>query len=321
MVSLLIVGIWWYFLREKAGKPFPNALMKQYSHTPLPLSILWWIRAIMLALLSLILIDTLLPATGGSWPVEIKTEKETVITLDISKSMETDDIFPSRIEYAKSMLAERTLGLKQLWFIIFAGKTFVLSPITEDRTGLNYLIETLTTDTINQGEAETSGTNIWDALIQAASLFRSGTLEKQIILITDGRANIGLDPEIAAASLKEKNINLSIIALGSGSDIALTHLVDGVREPLYDNSGNTINGSVDIETLTRMASTTQGKLLHIPRTSPSPDLDSIFGPLVPVERDWISTRPRESTIALILALLGALHLLFSFFFWRKYKTP
>lgn len=74
--------------------------------------------------------------------------------------METDDILPSRIEYAKSILAERMLREKQLGFIIFAGKTFVLSPITSDRAGLSYLIETLTTDTINQSEAETSGTNI-----------------------------------------------------------------------------------------------------------------------------------------------------------------
>ncbi len=160
MISLLLVGIWWFFLREKAGKPFPNALMKQHARTPLALLLLWWIRALIILLLSLLLTDTLLPHSADPRSSDTTTERETVIALDISKSMETDDILPSRIEYAKSILAERMLREKQLGFIIFAGKTFVLSPITSDRAGLSYLIETLTTDTINQSEAETSGTNI-----------------------------------------------------------------------------------------------------------------------------------------------------------------
>lgn len=65
MFSLLLVGMWWFFLREKAGKPFPNALMKQHARTPLALLLLWWIRVLIIFLLSLLLIDTILPHSAG----------------------------------------------------------------------------------------------------------------------------------------------------------------------------------------------------------------------------------------------------------------
>jgi Ca-activated chloride channel family protein len=237
--------------------------MKKYARTPLLLVSLWWIRATIIFTLSLVTLEMIFPTLHDAKTTPKIPSKETVIALDISKSMETDDILPSRIEFAKNFLHDRTLTLGHVGFIIFAGKTFVLSPITTDTRGLNYLIETLHTDTINQSEAETSGTNIGDALIQASTLFAPLTKEKQVILITDGRANIGLDPLIASESLKEKNIAISIIALGSATGSTPTHLVDGRREPLLDGSGNTINGSVDIASLDRIASSTRGTLVHI----------------------------------------------------------
>jgi hypothetical protein len=91
--------------------------------------------------------------------------------------------------------------------------------------------------------------------------------KKRVILITDGRANLGLDPLIAAASLHEQDISVSVIALGSLSGTILTHMVNGKREPLLDGSGNTINGDIDMDTLRKITEITEGELVHITNNS------------------------------------------------------
>ena len=128
-ISGFFVILWFLFFREKAGKPMPNALMKKYSRTPLLLIVLWTLRAgiIFLSVMILALIFVPREYTPPTIPREAY-----VVALDISKSMETDDVSPSRIEYAKSLLVEKIPDLPASGLIIFAGKTFVLSPLTTD---------------------------------------------------------------------------------------------------------------------------------------------------------------------------------------------
>jgi Ca-activated chloride channel family protein len=131
LISGFFVILSFVFLREKAGKPMPNALMKKYSRTPLLLVILWALRASIIFLSVMILALIFVPREYT--PHTIPREAY-VVALDISKSMETDDISPSRIEYAKSLLIEKIQDLPASGLIIFAGKTFVLSPLTTDIT-------------------------------------------------------------------------------------------------------------------------------------------------------------------------------------------
>lgn len=65
------------------------------SRTPLcTLVALRWIRVLIILLLSLLLTDTLLPHSADPRSSDSTTEAETVIALDISESIETDDILP-----------------------------------------------------------------------------------------------------------------------------------------------------------------------------------------------------------------------------------
>jgi Mg-chelatase subunit ChlD len=49
--------------------------------------------------------------------------------------------------------------------------------------------------------------------------------EKSIILLTDGRANIGIKPQIAAQEAKENNIKIYTIGIGSlsGGELSYTN--------------------------------------------------------------------------------------------------
>jgi Ca-activated chloride channel family protein len=66
--------------------------------------------------------------------------------------MLADDIVPNRIAKAQEVLISflhRGEGVR-FGLIIFAGKAFTLSPMTDDRKALEALIHTITPDTIRQ---------------------------------------------------------------------------------------------------------------------------------------------------------------------------
>lgn len=149
-----------------------------------------------------------------------------ILVLDISRSMMTDDISPSRIEKAKSLLESflPTDSSDRFGYIIFAGKPFALSPLTSDIDGLRNMIANTTTESILQNLPDTSGTNIGDALISANMLLSGATGNHAIVLLTDGRANIGIDPLIAAGESANLKNPVFPIGIGNASGAVLSYL-------------------------------------------------------------------------------------------------
>jgi len=131
--------------------------------------------------------------------IEYSEPKNIVIVLDISRSMLAEDIIPNRIESAKNtihtFLTERKNDV--IAFIAFAGKPFLISPFSDDYTGLAEIVKNMTPYFIRQENPGLSGTAIGDALLLANMTLSGRTGEKSIIFITDGRTNIGIDPYIA----------------------------------------------------------------------------------------------------------------------------
>lgn len=159
--------------------------------------------------------------------VPVSSDKSVTLVLDISKSMLADDIAPSRLERAKDLLISLLSheSTNQYGLVIFAGKAFVLSPLTTDREGLKNMIQNITTDTIRQNLPGLSGTNIGDALLASDILNHHLDLKtKDIILITDGRANIGIDPITAAEYLRSHGSRVSAIGIGESSGALLSYI-------------------------------------------------------------------------------------------------
>ncbi len=72
--------------------------------------------------------------------------------------MKTDDIVPSRLEKAKEVIKNylEKDDMSGIGYIVFAGRTFVMSPPTRDIMALRELIASTTTDTIDQSQKDTS---------------------------------------------------------------------------------------------------------------------------------------------------------------------
>lgn len=162
--GVFFVILWWIYGREKIGQTLPNPLMRRHAYTPLQIRLLWGVRiAIFLSLLLLVL-D---PSISLERSIREDNGKKIILTLDISNSMKADDIRPSRLERAKEVIDTflRQDHRDMIGYVVFAGRTFLLSPLSHDRDGIRSLMRETTTDTIDQSQPDTSGTNIGDALI------------------------------------------------------------------------------------------------------------------------------------------------------------
>ena len=79
---------------------------------------------------------------------EIEVEREgidIIITLDISKSMLTEDIKPNRLERSKMSISKLINKLKgdRIGIIVFAEKAFVQLPITTDYSAAKLYANTI----------------------------------------------------------------------------------------------------------------------------------------------------------------------------------
>lgn len=164
---------------------------------------LWLIRTLMIASLMAIIAGVNMLRTTTT---ERQVPQDIMIVFDISLSMLAEDISPSRLAVAKSVvrdfIAERRGD--RIGLIIFAGKPFVSVPFSTDYSGISSIVSGLSPDLIRQELPGLSGTNIGDALLLANMAYSgSRSPARSIILLTDGRANIGIDPIISAAESRD----------------------------------------------------------------------------------------------------------------------
>lgn len=163
-----------------------------------------------------------------------KNGVDILIALDVSESMLAEDLKPNRIESAKKYIENFVSGLKtdRVGLEVFAGKTFTQSPMSFDYNVVKYYLSEISTDSINQQIFGLNGTAIGDAIISAVNRFKnSPERTKIIILLTDGEANVGVDPVFAAEHARTNNIKVYTIGLGKK---------EGALMPIGAKNGKTI---------------------------------------------------------------------------------
>ncbi|RXJ79479.1 VWA domain-containing protein [Arcobacter sp. F2176] len=151
-----------------------------------------------------------------------------VVAIDASKSMLAQDVLPSRLKMAKKKVLDLIKSPNQLSIgvIIFGQSSFILSPLTNDFTSLNFLLQNFDYDlNIN------NGSNIFSAL-EASNKLLKNYKSKNIILLTDGGNEGDYKKEIEYANKNNQNIYIITIATNKPTPIPLK---DGYEN---DKDGN-----------------------------------------------------------------------------------
>jgi len=147
-------------------------------------------------------------------PLPLKTEGIDILFLmDVSASMETEDILPNRIQTAKQsaikFIQERTDD--RIGLLVFAQDAFIVSPLTLDYDLLNTQLKS-----VRVGMLPKEGTALGQALaLGIFTLSPRPSPSKVLILFTDGAANQGqVNPRTAARIAAQKGIKIYSVSIG-----------------------------------------------------------------------------------------------------------
>jgi len=154
-----------------------------------------------------------------------------VIALDISKSMLATDIYPNRLTLAKKKVLDIIDNSKDsaIAIVLFAKKSFIISPLSQDYNSLKTLVKNIDT-----GVNFDNGTNIYSTLEITNKLLRNAK-NKNLILLSDGADKSNFQEEINFANKNNINIYTLALATKKGSPIKVKD-----NEYLTNNQGQII---------------------------------------------------------------------------------
>ncbi len=155
------------------------------------------------------------PINGYREAGGLSTGRNLLIALDISRSMETEDVKPSRLEEARAAAFELidTLKADKIGLIVFSGEADLVVPLTYDHTALRDALEQ-----VNRSWAGTGGTNFGLVLKRAMQDFKRSAPDgtNALVLLSDGEDTVGSSIDVAEEARKNK---LLVITVGVGTAV------------------------------------------------------------------------------------------------------
>jgi len=256
----VLILFYWYLVRNR--KNILNKFADKSMH-PILLPIFSKGKNLIRFIIILFAIVFLLIAAANP---QIGTKVENVkesgidiyILLDVSLSMQAQDIQPSRLEKAKFEISNLISKLRgdRIGLVVFAGEAFVQFPLTSDYSAANLFLSAANVNSVPE-----QGTAIASAMKLATKSFDySSKTERVMVIFTDGEDHQG-DIQQAINNAKEHSIKVYTIGLGSP---------DGVPIPVYnsqgqqigfkkDQQGNVVLTKLDESVLKNIASQTGGQ--------------------------------------------------------------
>ncbi|MFK7885836.1 MAG: VWA domain-containing protein [Gammaproteobacteria bacterium] len=176
-----------------------------------------------------------------------------IIALDLSRSMNAQDVLPTRLERARlkvrDLLSERTKGDTAL--IVFAGDAFTVTPLTDDTATIEAMLESLTTQIIPR-----QGSLLAPALMRAGRLFDdAGATQGRVLVLADGLADRD-DAAEAARQLAERGFETSVLGIGT-SEGDVVRNADG--ELIKDSAGQIVVARTDAAALASVSAAGDGR--------------------------------------------------------------
>jgi Ca-activated chloride channel homolog len=208
----------------------------------------------------------------GSKMEEVKRKGvEVIIALDVSNSMLAEDIQPNRLERAKQAISRlcESLSEDKIGLIVFAGDAYTQIPVTTD-----YISARMFLSAINPQIVPKQGTAIGSAIDLGMRSFSPGKdKSRALIIITDGE-NHEDDPVAKAREASADGIVIYTVGIGSTDGVPIQATVDGRKDFMKDQQGNTVITKLDENILKEIALAAGGK--YVRASNSNIGLDQVF---------------------------------------------
>lgn len=241
LIPVIVVLVWWMGKRTQQifgaeiAPQVRNFLLRSVSTRKRR-----WKLLLQCAALFFFVVALARPQSGESKQKAKSEALEIMLAVDVSNSMLSEDVRPSRLELARREL-ERfidSLSGDKVGIVAFAGSAVTLSPMTSDKSALKMYLDSLTPNAVS-----TQGTDFKRALNECYTALQRGGIEgddnktvtKVIVIASDGEDN-----EKGALDQAEKiaGEGIRIFTLGFGTEA-------GGQIPVRDNNGNLLGYKKD----------------------------------------------------------------------------
>lgn len=211
-------------------------------------------------LATLFLIFSIIDLLSGSEEVKTKQRLNNVIfMLDVSNSMNAEDIDPSRLLEAKNVMINAMQKMKndKIGIVIFAGQATSIMPLTTDySTAENYI------SAVETNSMQIQGTDFLKGMQAAVEKFKNVDKgSRKVVLLSDGEDNEGNDNAAIRLANKE-GITINSVGIGSDEGAPVPEYVYGqLMGYKTDMNGETVISKRQTEALKKMAGSTGGEYI------------------------------------------------------------
>ena len=287
LLLLIIPYLIWYVMYRKKSEPTIR-MSDTFAFNYAPKS--WRVRLMPMQLLLRIATFTLLvlvlarPQTSNSWKNKSVEGIDIMLAMDVSTSMLAEDLKPNRIEAAKAVASEFIIGRPNdnIGLSIFAGEAFTQCPMTTDHTSLLNLLQNVRTDTAARGLIS-HGTAIGIGLANAVTRLKASKAKsKVVILLTDGRNNMGDISPMTAAEIAQ-SLGIRVYTIGVGTNKVAPYPMPVAGGVQY------VNMPVEIDTkmLAEIAAATEGDFYRATNTA---ELKKIYKEIDRLEKSKLNVK-------------------------------
>jgi len=202
-----------------------------------------------------------LGAAGPQWGRETVRQhahgSDIVFGIDVSESMNSRDVPPTRLEEARRealALSERLSGCR-VGVVAFAGDAARLSPLTLDRVATSMTLQNLSTTSVS-----TPGTDLGRALETCARMLPQGDRSDQaIVMWTDGE---DLEGHAEGMVDRLRHLGVRVLAVGVGTPqgdvIPETDEQGRIVDVKHDEQGRIVHSRLDEKLLRELGRETHG---------------------------------------------------------------
>lgn len=220
--------------------------------------------ALVIAALALVVVALARPQWGESRAAVERSSRDVLFVLDLSRSMNAADAYPSRLAQAKAAahaiadsLPHDRVGLE-----VFGGNAFLQLPLTTDHGTFARFIDAVGTEDVPDPATDVEG-----ALDLAATTFArdGGAGSHTVVLLTDGEATQGSMRD-GARVLARAHIHLYAVGVGSPAGATVPETPTDSR-PHRDWRGQPVVSRLDEADLAATAAIAGGR--YVRWTSPA----------------------------------------------------
>ncbi len=196
------------------------------------------------------------------------------LAIDISNSMNTQDIAPSRIERAKKLAEDIMTSRKgdRIGLILFAGSAYLQMPLTNDLGAAITFVRA-----INTQMAGTQGTAIGSAIkLATRNLQQKTPASRALIILSDGEDH---EEDATDAAEEAADLNMKVFTIGVGTDKGgYIPMIENNRDGYkMDENGEPVLSKVNFEALADIAASGGGKSYDIEQSqNVSNDIDQLL---------------------------------------------